>query len=71
MIKAKENAMRELTNTRCSKCGKNAFDVEEQDDWDMSFIFCMSCGTVLAYRDHFLIEKLDKIIEAIPELKLP
>ena len=69
MIKAKESTMDKVLETRCSKCGDKNFKVDEHDDRNVSFVYCTKCGTALFCRDHFLMEKLDTIIDALPEMK--
>jgi hypothetical protein len=69
MIKAKEIAMAEYVpwGPACPKCGHTIVDVVRRDDLKMTLVCCANdkCGTVIAYRDNLLIEKLDGITEAL------
>jgi hypothetical protein len=69
MIKAKEIAMAEYVpwDPACPKCGYTIVDVVHRDDLNMTLVCCAAdkCGTVIAYRDDLLIEKLDEIIEVL------
>jgi hypothetical protein len=51
----------------CPKCGHTIVDVVGRDDLKMTLVCCAAdkCGTVIAYRDNLLIEKLDELIEAL------
>jgi hypothetical protein len=51
----------------CPKCGYAIVDVVERDDLKMTLVCCAAdqCGTVIAYRDNLLIEKLDELIKAV------
>jgi len=57
--------MPELKSPKCSKCGAAAFELVSVEDFSMSFICCSACGAVIAYRDHILLDKLDRIAEAL------
>jgi len=50
---------------KCPKCGSTAFEVVTVDDFVMSFVCCSSCGTIVATRDSLLLDKLDRIAEAL------
>ena len=57
--------MSELKSPKCSKCGATAFELLSVEDFSMSVICCSACGTVIAYRDHILLDKLDRIAEVL------
>ena len=57
--------MSELKSPKCSKCGADALELLSVEDFSMSFICCSACGAVIAYRDHILLDKLDRIAEAL------
>ena len=54
-----------MTKPKCPKCESTAFEVISIDDFTMAFICCSACGAVIAYRDTLLLDKLDRIAEAI------
>jgi transcription initiation factor TFIIIB Brf1 subunit/transcription initiation factor TFIIB len=54
-----------MTQPKCPKCGATTFEAVSSEDYHMSFICCTACGTVVAYRDSLLIDKLDRIAEAV------
>ena len=54
-----------MTKPKCSKCESTVFEVISMEDFIMSFICCSACGTVIAYRDALLLDKLDRIAEAL------
>jgi uncharacterized Zn finger protein len=57
--------MSEQKKPKCPKCEATAFEVVSAEDFFMSFICCSACGTVIAYRDSLLLDKLDRIAEAL------
>ncbi|MCL1930843.1 MAG: hypothetical protein FWF55_03450 [Treponema sp.] len=54
-----------MSKPKCPKCDSTVFEAVTVDDFIMSFICCSACGTVIAYRDAILIDKLDRIAEAL------
>ena len=54
-----------MSNPKCPKCGATDFEVVPAEDFSMSFICCSACGMVIAYRDSLLLDKLDRIAEAL------
>jgi hypothetical protein len=54
---------------KCSKCGHNVFDQVNCIEFNMTFICCANCGTIVAYDDHLVSGKLDEIIEVLLDLK--
>jgi transcription initiation factor TFIIIB Brf1 subunit/transcription initiation factor TFIIB len=54
-----------MSNPKCPKCESTNLEVVSSDDFFMSFICCSACGTVIAYRDTLLLDKLDRIAEGI------
>jgi len=50
---------------KCPQCGATAFEVVTEEDFAVSFICCSSCGTIVATRDSLLLDKLDRIAEAL------
>jgi len=54
-----------MSEPKCPKCESTVFDVVSNKDFSMSFICCSACGAVVAYRDTLLLDKLDRIAEAI------
>jgi transcription elongation factor Elf1 len=57
--------MSEPKSPKCPKCDATAFEVVSAEDFSMSFICCSVCGAVIAYRDSLLLDKLDRIAEAL------
>jgi uncharacterized Zn finger protein len=58
--------MAEQRKPKCPKCDATTFEViSPAEDFFMSFICCSACGTVIAYRDSLLLDKLDRIAEAL------
>jgi len=58
--------MSEQKKPKCPKCDTTTFElVSPEDDFFMSFVCCSACGTVIAYRDSLLLDKLDRIAEAL------
>jgi len=57
--------MPEQKSPKCPKCGATAFEVVSAEDFFMSFVCCSDCGIVIAYRDSLLLDKLDRIAEAL------
>jgi hydrogenase maturation factor HypF (carbamoyltransferase family) len=57
--------MSEQKKPRCPKCEGAAFEFVSEEDFFMSFICCSACGAVIAYRDSLLLDKLDRIAEAL------
>ena len=57
--------MSEQKNPKCPKCEGTTFELVSEEDFFMSFICCSSCGAVIAYRDSLLLDKLDRIAEAL------
>jgi transcription initiation factor TFIIIB Brf1 subunit/transcription initiation factor TFIIB len=57
--------MAEQKKPKCPKCEGTAFELVSEEDFFMSFICCSSCGTVIAYRDSLLLDKLDRVAEAL------
>jgi len=57
--------MTEEKSPKCPKCGSTVFEVVSIDAFTMSFICCSACGIVVAYRDSLLLDKLDRIAEAV------
>jgi uncharacterized Zn finger protein len=54
---------------KCPKCGHDQFDEVNRVEFNMTFVCCAECGTVVAYNDHLLAGKLDEIIEVLLDLK--
>jgi uncharacterized Zn finger protein len=54
-----------MTEPKCPKCGSTAFEAVSAEEYHMSFICCTACGTIVAYRDSLLIDKLDRVAEAV------
>ena len=54
-----------MSKPKCPKCEATTFESIVVDDFNMSFICCSACGAVIAYRDSLLLDKLDRIAEAI------
>ena len=54
-----------MPEPKCPKCGSANFDIISIKDFSMSFIYCSACGAVIAYRDTLLLDKLDRIAEAL------
>jgi len=55
-----------MMKAKCPKCESTAFEsVTIDDDFNMSFICCSACGTIIAYRDSLLLDKLDRIAEVL------
>jgi len=54
-----------MDTPKCPKCESTVFEVIPVDDFVMSFICCSACGTAIAYRDALLLDKLDRIAEAL------
>ena len=54
-----------MTEPKCSKCESTNFEVISIEDYFMSFVCCSACGAVVAYRDMLLLDKLDRIAEAL------
>ena len=54
-----------MPKPKCPKCESTTFELVFIDDFFMSFICCSDCGTVVAYRDTLLLDKLDRIAEAL------
>jgi transcription initiation factor TFIIIB Brf1 subunit/transcription initiation factor TFIIB len=50
---------------KCPKCEGTAFEVVTVEEFFMSFICCSACGAVIAYRDSLLLDKLDRVAEAL------
>jgi hydrogenase maturation factor HypF (carbamoyltransferase family) len=57
--------MSEQKKPKCSKCEGTVFEVVSEEDFFMSFICCSACGTIIAYRDSLLLDKLDRIAEVL------
>ena len=57
--------MSESKKPVCPSCDGTVFEVVSEEDFFMSFICCSRCGTVIAYRDSLLLDKLDRIAEAL------
>jgi uncharacterized Zn finger protein len=57
--------MSEQKSPKCPKCGSDVFENVSMEEFFMSFICCSACGTVIAYRDTLLLDKLDRIAEAL------
>jgi hypothetical protein len=57
--------MAEVNKPKCPKCEATAFEMVSAEDFSMSFICCSGCGVVIAYRDSLLLDKLDRIAEAL------
>jgi len=58
--------MSDQKKPKCPKCGAADFEiVSGAEDFFMSFICCSACGTAIAYRDSLLLDKLDRIAEAL------
>ena len=47
---------------KCPKCESADFENVLLDDFKTSFICCARCGAVIAFRDEFLLCKLDEVI---------
>jgi Fe2+ or Zn2+ uptake regulation protein len=54
-----------MAEPKCPKCECTTFEAVSFEDFHMSFICCTSCGTIVAYRDSLLIDKLDRVAEAV------
>jgi len=54
-----------MIEPKCSKCDCTDFEILSVKEFSMSFICCSACGAVIAYRDSLLLDKLDRIAEAI------
>ena len=54
-----------MSKPKCPKCDSTDFEAVSMEDFFMSFICCSKCGAVIAYRDTLLIDKLDRIAEAV------
>ena len=55
-----------MSKPKCPKCESTTFElVSADEDFSMSFVCCSTCGAVLAYRDTLLLDKLDRIAEAL------
>jgi len=54
-----------MSKPKCPKCESTVFESVSVDDFSMSFICCSACGAVIAYRDGLLLDKLDRVAEAI------
>ena len=54
-----------MPEPKCPKCDSTDFEAVSMHDLFMSFICCSACGTVIAYRDNLLIDKLDRVAEAV------
>jgi len=50
---------------KCPKCGNTAFEIISIEDYSMSLVCCSSCGAIIASRDSLLLDKLDRIAEAL------
>jgi len=50
---------------KCPKCGATDFEVISIDDHFMSFVCCSACGAIIATRDSLMLDKLDRIAEAL------
>ena len=57
--------MSEQKSPKCPKCDATTFEVVFVEHASMSFICCSDCGAVIAYRDALLLDKLDRIAEAL------
>ena len=57
--------MSEQKKPKCPKCEATDFELVSAEDFFMSFICCSTCGIVIAYRDALLLDKLDRIAEAL------
>jgi len=54
-----------MSKPKCPKCEATAFESVPIDDFNMLFVCCSACGTVIAYRDSLMLDKLDRIAEAL------
>jgi transcription initiation factor TFIIIB Brf1 subunit/transcription initiation factor TFIIB len=54
-----------MPKPKCPKCESTDFEAISIDDYSMLFICCSACGAVIASRDTLLLDKLDRIAEAI------
>ena len=54
-----------MSNPKCPKCESTNFEAIPMDDFRMSFICCSACGAIVAYRDVLLLDKLDRVAEAL------
>jgi len=54
-----------MTTPKCPKCNATTFEAVPVEDFHMSFIVCSVCGAIVAYRDTLLIDKLDRVAEAV------
>ena len=54
-----------MPKPKCPKCEATEFEPVFMENGHMSFICCTECGTIVAYRDNLLIDKLDRIAEAL------
>jgi len=61
--------MAEPKDPVCSNCGHTIFNNMPILECDMTFVCCAKCGTIVAYRDRILIDKLDNLFEALSDLK--
>ena len=55
-----------MSMPKCPKCESTTFELVSMDeDFSMSFVCCSTCGAIIAYRDTLLLDKLDRIAEAL------
>ena len=54
-----------MLKPKCPKCESTAFETISVEDYHLSFVCCSACGTIVAYRDSLMIDKLDMIAEAL------
>jgi len=54
-----------MIQPKCPKCESTTFEAVSVEDYHMSFICCTTCGTIVAYRDSLMIDKLDRVAEAV------
>jgi translation initiation factor 2 beta subunit (eIF-2beta)/eIF-5 len=57
--------MSEQNGPKCPKCESVDFELVSHEDFFMTFICCSSCGATIAIRDSLLLDKLDRIAEAL------
>jgi len=54
-----------MTKPKCPKCGESAFEAVAIEDSTVSFVCCSACGTIVSSHDTLLLDKLDRIAEAL------
>jgi len=63
--KTTKTTVKKMTKPVCPNCKSTDFEAVAIGDYHMSFICCTGCGAIVAYRDNLLIDKLDRVAEAV------